>query len=99
MCPDHDVHGAAAQPRERARDLVVTDEPRQLAHRDREGGEPLREGDEVLLAEHCGRHQHRDLSALDRGLECGPNRELRLAESDVAAHHAIHRAATPPCRA
>ena len=44
----------------------------------------------MLLAEHRGRHQHRDLAALDRRLECRANRELGLAESDVAAHHAIH---------
>ena len=92
MRADDDVDGAAAQPGERARDLVVADESRQLAHGDREGREALGERDEVLLAEHGRRHEHRHLTALDRGLESSANRELGLAETDVAADDAIHRA-------
>ena len=65
-------------------------ETRQLPDGDRERREPFRERHEVLLAQHGGGHEHRHLTALDRGLERRPNRKLRLAETDVAAHDTVH---------
>ncbi len=76
---------------EGAGDVVVAAEPRELANRDRERREALGEGDEVLLAEHRGGHEHRHLTALDRGLERRAHRKLGLAESDVPADDAVHR--------
>ena len=56
-------------------------------------GEAVREGLVVLLREQRRRHQHRDLLAgLDRD-ERGAQRDLGLAEADVAADDAIHRLA------
>ncbi len=79
------------KPVERVRDVSVAAEARQLAHRDREWGEPLRERQEVLLCENGGGHQHGHLAPLAGGLEGCAKRELGLAEPDVAADHAVHR--------
>ena len=67
------------------------DEPAQHRHRHGEGREALAERDEVLLGEQRGGHQHRDLLALHHGLERRAQRDLRLAEPDVAADQAVHR--------
>ena len=46
----------------------------------------------VLLREHRRRHEHQRLLAVQRGGEGGPDRDLRLAEADVAADEPVHRA-------
>jgi hypothetical protein len=53
----------------------------------------LAEGDEVLLGEDRGRHQHRHLAAVHHRQEGGPQRHLGLAVADVAADQAVHRLA------
>ena len=45
----------------------------------------------MLLREHRGRHQHRDLFAAHHRLERRADRDLRLAEADVAADEPVHR--------
>ena len=45
----------------------------------------------VLLGEDRGRHQHQHLAAGRRHLERRPQRDLGLAEADVAAHQPVHR--------
>ena len=59
--------------------------------RDREAGEPLGEGLEVLLHEQRRRHEHRDLLAVLDRLERGAHRDLGLAVADVAADQPVHR--------
>ena len=44
----------------------------------------------MLLGEHGGRHEHRDLPALGHGLERRAQRDLGLAVADVAGHQAVH---------
>ncbi len=46
----------------------------------------------MLLREHRRRAEERDLPARHRRAERGTQRDLRLAEADVAADEAIHRA-------
>ena len=52
----------------------------------------LREGLEVLAGEERRRHDDGDLLAAHRGDEGGAERDLGLAEADVAADQAVHRA-------
>ena len=59
---------------------------------ERELGEALPEGAEVLLGEDRRRHQHHHLLALDRRLVGGAQRDLGLAVADVAADQPVHRA-------
>src|SRR5262249_55189393 len=49
------------------------------------------EGTEMLLREHRRRAEHRDLLALHRHAERRAERDLGLAEPDVAADEAVHR--------
>ena len=44
----------------------------------------------MLLGEERGRHQYGDLPPGLHRHECGAQRDLRLAEADIAAHDAIH---------
>ena len=58
---------------------------------EREVGEALAEGAEVLLGEDRRRHQHHHLAALGGRLERRPHRDLGLAVADVAADQPVHR--------
>ena len=49
----------------------------------------------MLAREQRRRHDDRDLLALDGGGEGGAQRDLRLAEADIAADEPVHR---PPGR-
>ena len=53
---------------------------------------------EVLLGEHRGRHEHHHLAARRDDLHRRAHRDLGLAEADVAADQAVHRAAGAPGR-
>ena len=59
---------------------------------DRETAEALGEGLEMLPREQRRRHDHRDLLAVHRRDEGCAERNLGLAETDIAADEAIHRA-------
>ena len=52
--------------------------------------EPLAERLAVLVGEQRGRDEHRHLLAVLHRFERGPDRHLRLAVADVAAHEAVH---------
>ena len=58
---------------------------------EREVGEALAEGAEVLLGEDRGRDQDDHLLAVGGGLDGGAQGDLGLAEADVAADQAVHR--------
>jgi hypothetical protein len=53
---------------------------------------PLLERAVMLLGEHGGWHEDRDLLTEFDGLECGAHRQFRFAVTHVAAEEAIHRA-------
>src|SRR5690606_12217842 len=53
-------------------------------------GEAIGEGSIVLLREQRGRHEHGDLVAALDGRESRAQRDLRLAEANVAADDAVH---------
>ncbi len=71
--------------------LGVGEEPAEHLDPHRVAGEAVAEGLEVLLGQQGGRHQHRGLVAVLHRLEHGPERDLGLAEADVAADEAVHR--------
>ena len=66
-------------------------EPAERRDVDREAGVAVGEGGVVLLDQKRGRHQDRHLLAVLHGLEGGPDRDLGLAVSDVAADQPVHR--------
>ena len=59
---------------------------------DGEGGHALGEGVVVLLRQNGGRDEHGHLHAVHHRLERGAHGDLGLAETDIAAKQAIHRA-------
>src|SRR3546814_12106425 len=66
-------------------------EARQHLDPDRPIGKAVAEIAVMLLGEQGGWHQHRHLLASIGGDEGGAHRDFGLAESDIAADHAIHR--------
>ena len=73
--------------------LLAGAEARQLGKLHRQVGEAIGEGLEVLLGQQCGRHEHRDLLAVGERDERRAQRDLGLAEADVAADEPVHRLA------
>ena len=88
---DHDVDLARPQPGHHGVLLGAREEARDDLHPDRVAGEALAEGLPVLVREQGGRGEDRHLLAVLHGLERGPQRDLGLAEPDVAADEAVHR--------
>ena len=72
-------------------DLGRLAQPRDPVERERQVGEALAEGAEVLLGEDRRRRQHHHLLAVGGRLDRGAQRHLGLAEADVAADQAVHR--------
>lgn len=68
-------------------------ETRQHIDPDREILHSLHKGIVMLLRQNCGRHQIHNLLPLLNRLKCRPERDLRLAISNVAADQAVHDAA------
>ena len=68
------------------------DHARELADVDRQAGEALAKVLGVLAREQRRRRDDRGLLAVDRRGEGGAQRDLGLAETDVAAHQPVHRA-------
>jgi hypothetical protein len=66
-------------------------EARQFDDFHRPVGKAVAEGLEMLFAEQGGRAQHGDLLAAGDRAERGAQRDLGLAEADVAADEAVHR--------
>ena len=93
MGANDDVDGAVGDALLGLGQFLGADQPRGLAHLDRQAGEALREGLEMLARQKRGRHHHRHLETFHGGDEGGAQRHLGLAEADVAADEAIHRAA------
>ena len=91
----HDVDGAVGDALLGLGKLLRPDQPRGLLHPDREAGEALREGLEMLAREQRRRHHDGDLQSFHRGDESGAQRDLGLAEADIAADQPVHRLAGP----
>ena len=88
---DNDVHLSLAQRAQNVVDLSGGLEPRDTLDPERVVREAVLERPLVLLGQHGGGHQHRDLLAELHGLERRPHGDLGLAIPDVAAEQAIHR--------
>ena len=91
MRPDDDVDGPVGETLERRGLLLGRDEPRQQPDLERERREALAERRVVLRREDGRRHEHRDLLAVLRRLECRAQGHLGLAVADVADHEPVHR--------
>ena len=88
---DHAIDLAVAQTLLNHLGLARREESRQHLDTDRVAGEPVGEGVAVLCGEQRGRREDSDLLAALDGFERGADRDLGLAESDVAADEAVHR--------
>ena len=90
---DDDVDAAFGEPLLGLALLGGRDHAREPADPDRQAGEALREIGVVLPREQRRRHDDRGLLAVDRRREGCAQRDLGLAEADVAADQPIHRPA------
>ena len=96
--PDDEVERPGGEPGERRLDLLRRAEARELRDLHRQLGEAIAEHLEVLLGEERGRDEHRDLLAVGERDERRAERDLGLAEADVAADEAVHRPARDEVR-
>ena len=83
----------SAKPRLGLGDDFGADQAGGLCDVDRRAGKALGEGREVLSGEEGSRHDDGDLLAGNCRDEGGAERDLGLAEPDVAADQPVHRAA------
>ena len=88
---DQDVDLARLERREHRLHLGRLAQARDPVDREGQVGEALAEGAEVLLGEDRRRRQHHHLLAVGGGLDRGAQRDLGLAEADVAADQPVHR--------
>jgi hypothetical protein len=88
---DDDIELAIGELLQHRRRLLRALEPRKLRDAHRPVGEAVGEGLEVLLGEQRGRAEHEHLLAIGHRNEGGAQRDLGLAEADVAADQAVHR--------
>ncbi len=91
MGADHDVDLAGRDAVDDALGLARREEAGEHLDPDRVRGHAIAERREVLLREQRRGHEHADLHAVLHRLEGGTDRDLGLAEADIAAHEAIHR--------
>ena len=87
---DEDVHLARSELCERALHVRRGAEPRHHLAHDREVAVALAKRVPVLLREDRGRCQHKRLPPVERDRERRANRDLRLAEPDIAADEPVH---------
>ena len=93
MRADDDVDIALGQPFARVLHLLGGNEARKAADLQREAGESLGKILVVLAGEQGGGRDHRDLLSVHRRDESGAQRDLGLAETDIAADQPVHRLA------
>ena len=93
MGADDDVEGAIGHALDGGVDFFTRPETRQFGDAHRPVGEAVGEGLRVLLGQQGGRRQNGHLFAAHDGDESGAQRHFGLAETDVAAHQAVHRLA------
>src|SRR5262245_23916968 len=89
---DDDIDIARLEARLHFGALLGADQARGLGDLRREAAEALAEGIEVLAGEKRRRHHDRDLLAGKNGDEARPQRNLGLAETDIATDKPVHRA-------
>ena len=89
---DDDVDRAVLQALQNLFRLLGRAGTGQVFYLDGEILQAAREGAEVLIGQHRGRHEYCHLFVIDTCLEGGPDGHLRLAEAHVAADQAVHRA-------
>ena len=93
MRADDEIDAALDEPVQHCLRFLAGAKARQLGELDRQVGEAVGKCLEVLLGEQRRRHQDCDLLAVGQGDERGAQRNLGLAETDVAADETVHRLA------
>lgn len=88
---DDDIDRPGGQAVARLLRFACRNEPREAADIDREAFEALDKIRVMLAREQRRRDDHRNLHPRHRGDEGGAQRDLGLAETDVAAHEPVHR--------
>ena len=91
MGADHHVDRSVGQAVDDALGLARREEARQHLDPHRVARVAIAERLEVLLGEQRRGDEDRGLGTVLHRLEHGPDRDLRLAEADVAAHEPVHR--------
>ncbi len=91
MRADHDVDAAFAEKFENFALLALRSKPAEHLDPDRIIEHALAKNFEMLLREHGGRREHRDLFTVHYRLERGADCHFGFAETDVAANQAVHR--------
>ena len=89
---DDDVDRAVAQSLDRLALALRGLQPAQAIDADRVGGDTFAQVFPVLLGQDRGRHEKGRLFAFLHRLENGADRDLGLAEADIAADEPVHRA-------
>ncbi len=93
MGADDHVHCAIGKRFAGRLGFLFRHEPRQAAYPQRKSAKPLDKSRIVLASEQRRRSNNRDLMPAHRGYECGAQRDLGLAEADIAADQTVHRLA------
>ena len=93
MRADNDIDRAFGQALLHLAALGRADHARELADADRQAGEAVVENLRMLARKQGRRNDDRGLLAVDRRGEGGAQRDLGLAEADVAADEPVHRPA------
>ena len=93
MSANDDVHGAIGKPGARVVGLLGGDEPGEPPDLEWKGAEALGEPRIVLAGEQGGGGNHGDLLPCHGRNESGTQRDLGLAETNIAADQSVHRLA------
>ena len=92
MGANDDVDLAVGEVGEYLLDLLWRAGSREVVDPDGQVFESVSEGVVVLIGEHGRRHEHCDLLAVSGSLEGSADGDFGLAEANVAADEAVHRA-------
>ena len=90
MGADDDINAAVGQSVFDFPRLFRRHQPGNLLDVDGIALKPFQKRLKVLATQQRRRHHHQHLTAVERGGESGPQRDLGLAEADIAAHQPVH---------
>ena len=90
VCADQNIHRPFGCFLQRYPLLGRCLKPADHSHRQAEGGKPAGKRLKMLLRQHRGRHQHRNLFTAHDSLERRPQRHFRFSEPNIAAEQAVH---------
>ena len=91
VCADDDIHRAGLDLFDDGALFLVRAKTREHFDGERKRREALAKRIEMLLCQHCCRHENGDLLAIVRGFERGAQRDFGFAVPHIADDQAIHR--------